>query len=356
MKLIIIGKCYKHETNGPANVIRCLINGFSGLNAEIVPILLNDECSKMQFLIKVINTLLREKNCMVNVHTSGFLIPFLVWLMSNINHKNKYYLTVHGIYEIESALSGISSRKYIVLERFLYRRFSNIICVSLMLKNDIKQIFGRNRQLFVIPNGSDAESRQLFENTAINHRVVKLISLGGLKYRKGIIESLQLIAYLTKKKRLQVSLSIYGAEEKNHNKAWLDSETQKLGIDQIVQYLGAEFDKQKLYDCIAASDFQLCLSKYDTFNVAIAESLVLGCPCICTNQCGAAYLVKQNESGLAVDLSSANAFDDIYCYICSFLNDTSKRRQIYEEKAYYQKKLSWEEVCRSYLQLAEGKV
>ena len=273
-----------------------------------------------------------------------------------MNHTNKYFLTIHGIYKIDASLNGTLSRKHVILEKFIYRRFPNLICVSPMLKNDVQQIFGRNDQMFVIPNGTNAESKQVYENTAINHRIIKLISLGGLKCGKGIIELLQLTVYLAIKKGLPVSLTIYGSEEGLYNTAWLNSETQKLGIDQKVKFLGRESDKQKLYDSIAMSDFQLCLSKYDTFNVAIAESLVLGCPCICTNKCGGAYLIEQNENGLIVDLSNTNAFEDIYYYITSFFNNVSKRLQIYENRVQYQNSLSWKEVCKSYLQLAEERV
>ncbi len=356
MKLILVGKCSKHENHGPANVIRCLLDEFNRLNVETVPILLNEECGKKRFLFKTVHTLLHERNCMVNVHTSGFLIPLLVWLLSRINRTNKYFLTIHGIYKIDAALNGTLSKGYVKLENFLYRRFPNLVCVSPMLKNDIQQLFRRNNQIFVIPNGTNAGSSHTFDNTAINRRIIKFIFLGGLKSEKGITESLQLIAYLANKKGLQVCLTIYGSEEGIYNQAWLAAETQELGIKQMVQFSGNETDKQKLYDCIAASDFQLCLSKYDTFNVAIAESLVLGCPCICTNKCGGAYLIEQNENGITVDLSRTDAFENIYDYVCSFYKDTSKRLHIYEKRAQYQKALSWKEVCMSYLQLTEERV
>ncbi len=351
MKYILIGKCYNSESNGPANVMRNLTDGLKGEDVDVEPVLLSEDCKKGEFLRRTVYLIMHERNAFVNVHTSGFLIPLLVYIMSWLNRRNFYYLTVHGIYRIDSEMKGSVRKFYILTEAFLYRHFPNLICVSEMLREDVRSLFGREKRVYVIPNGTDARSSRSFRQTAMKERTVSIIMLGGLRFGKGIDKTLALTDFLVNIKSMDICLTICGAEEGTRDASWLKGRVQEAGLEGRVEYLGSIMERQKLYDLISESDFHISLSRYDTFNVAIAESLVLGCPCICSHKCGAAYLVRQGESGMVVNPDEDGAFEKIYEYIQSFGVDSAKRRRIWTEREKLAGELSWQRVCRMYLKL-----
>lgn len=346
MKYVIVGRCGVNDGGGPANVIKALLKEYSRQNIDIVAILMNNEITSIKFITRLLSNVLFKRNICVNVHTSGFLIPLLVLLISKINRLNRYYLTIHGIYAVETQQKDNGKLIYKILEKIIYKKFPNIICVSEMLKNDIKLEFGRTKNVYVIPNATDAKSKK----SKVQRDYIQLIEVGGLKKGKGIDKILDLVSFLNNEKNMDVRLLIYGSEEGNRNIDWLNNKLLNLKIENKVVFRGVVNDKQIIYDSVSQSDVQLCLSYYDTFNVAIAESLVLGCPCISSDKCGASYLIN-DDNGLVVNLQNNNLYDQIYEYIHSIIYDKERKKKIYDNREIYIDQLSWEKVCESYIKL-----
>lgn len=343
-RIIIISKCYNSSTSGPANVVRELINNMELENVNYIPILLTEDVSKIKFVKEVARTIISEKESIINVHTDGFFIPLMVYLFSKINKKNKYYLTVHGIHQIQGDRTQKGYLKYEFIEKILYSNFPNLICVSEMLKDDINLIFGRNNNILVIPNATEARSKKKYcEITA--DKTLDLISLGGLRSVKGFDELISLAKFL-RDNGVKFNISIYGSDEGRLN-AFNDI-LEKEQLINTITYFGNQVDRQKIYDLIVGSDFQLCLSKYDTYNVAIAESLVLGCPVVATSKCGASYLIVDGENGIVVNLERQDKYEKILRYINSFYDDCKMRKRVYENREKYVEQLSWKSIVSQY--------
>ena len=341
-KIIVVAKCYDSNMNGPANIVRCLVEEFNNMNVSYEVVLLKENISKFDFLKQLVNTLKNSQTSTINVHTDGFLIPLLVYICSHVFRRHSYYLTVHGIYKIEAEMAGKAKKHYILLESFLYKHFPNIICVSEMLRKNIEVIYGRKKNVSVIPNATDADSNLVF----VRNKPIELITLGGLRKRKGIDILLDLAEYF-KKNALDFHISIYGVDEGNKQK--FDGEVEKRLLGNFVKYKGQLNNKQDVYDKVRTADFQLCLSLYDTYNVAIAESLVLGCPCIATDKCGASYLIRDRVNGIVVK-NEQREFQRILDYIMSF--DETKRRKIEVESEKFKEALSWRKIANQYSNLA----
>lgn len=339
--VIVIAKCFDSSMSGPANIVRGLVKEFDKMNVSYEAVLLKENMSKFEFSKQLVKALKNNQSSTVNVHTEGFLIPLLVYVCSYIFRRHSYYLTVHGIYKIEAEMAGKAKKHYILLEGFLYKHFPNIICVSEMLKDNIEVIYGRKKNVSVIPNATDAESNLIFKR----NKPIELITLGGLRKRKGI-DSLLDLAEFFKKNELDFHISIYGTDE--GSKTIFDEEVRKRALCSLVEYKGQLNDKQEVYDKVRAADFQLCLSLYDTYNVAIAESLVLGCPCIATDKCGASYLIQDGVNGIVVK-NEQSEFRRILEYIKTF--DETKRRKIEEGSAKYKEELSWRKIADQYSNL-----
>lgn len=77
-----------------------------------------------------------------------------------------------------------------------------------------------------------------------------------------------------KKTNISFHISLYGTDDNNLN--FFKERISKDHLEGCVEYFGNLRDKQMVYDILRTADAQFCFSTYDTFNVAIAESLVLG--------------------------------------------------------------------------------
>lgn len=347
-KFIIVGKCYKNQNTGPANIIRGLKAGLEKKKINVEAILLSETCPKKLFLKKLFKMFICERRAIINVHTDGFLICMIIYLFSLVDLKNKYYLTVHGCCAIECSIKCINKRFYCYLERVLYKHFPNIICVSEMLKGDIKKLYGREKNVYVIPNATEITEKN-HTKAVFGGEPLRMVMLGGVKQVKGIWETLDLISYLSHNKKISLFLDIYGSEEDEQIHVKFKNKVADLELEEIVRYHGNITDKTEIYRILCNTDFQLCLSRYDTFNVAVIESLVIGCPCICSERCGAKYLIENEENGLIVDINSKGFMEESYMYLKSFIDNPEKYLEIEKYSEKLRSQVSWDGVCEAYL-------
>lgn len=168
-RILIIAKCYKKDVSGPANIIRGLIRQFDKESINYKALLLEEGMDKVSYLTSIVQELKKKDKSVVNVHTDGFLLPLFILLMSKIYRKHSYYLTVHGIYRIDKGKRA--QWKYVMLEKYIYRHFNNIICVSEMLKDDLEELYKRKKNVYVIPNATDADSNKGFEEKKVKEIV-----------------------------------------------------------------------------------------------------------------------------------------------------------------------------------------
>ena len=349
-EIIVIGKCFKSQNTGPANVIRGLCEGYEKLGEDVKFLLLNEELSSLKFTLKLAKLILFKKNCAINVHTDGLKIPWLVYKLSRLNRKNTYYLTVHGIYSIESQMAGNTQKKYLKKEAKLFKKFDNLVCVSQMLKDRIGEKYGRDKNVFVIPNATDAANFGL-KREFVPHDGINAVSLGGIKNRKGIWELLDVTEYLSKRKNLPFKCTVYGGCDSSAALQKFREETARRGLEENIIYGGDIAEKRRVYEILCGADVQFCLSKFDTFNIAIAESIALGCPCVCTDDCGAAYLIYDGVNGISINFSKGGAEQKIFEFITTRCDNRAAFDEITALAEEMSQRLSWPSVCREYLAL-----
>ncbi|MBQ7066136.1 MAG: glycosyltransferase family 4 protein [Lachnospiraceae bacterium] len=345
--IVLIGKMYEeNKNNGPGNVLLNLCSNLQKNGVNFSTIFKNEQTSTGIFLKRLWREVFCSSNRIINVHTDGFLIPLLVMIISKFNHKNTYYLTVHGIYAIEAGMSGKVKSRYVFLEKLLYRNFQNIICVSEKLKNDVAMYFHRTQNVDVIYNG--VQTLDAVKTKSLKDEIDKkitFISVGGIKKRKGIEELLEAASRL-KKENIPYYITIYGGCDSEEYLKWFKDELNKRGLYNKVSYEGNIGDKSLLYNKYVEADFQLCLSRYDTFNVAVLESMLVGCPVIVSEQCGAAELIESKE-GFVVNLE--NCQEDILKIAKDFLQDRFNYKDMSLRAICKAKKNDWSEVTKRYV-------
>lgn len=346
-KLFLVGTCYENKNNGPANVIKNLIRELEKTDVCLEKVLVSESFSKKDVLLRLVHILLKERNSVINIHTDGLILPFIVYLLSLIDKKNDYYLTVHGSYLIESSFGRTPEKKYLILEKLIYKNFSKMICVSEMQKDDLMKIYNRTKPTFVIPNATDAMEYAVRKNELKNPST--LLMLGGIRSEKGIWKTIDFVHYLCNVKGMDVKLNIYGSIESAAAKEEFDSKIKSYNLERKVSYKGIVSKKEQMYSIIENADFQLCLSNYDSFNVAILESLVLGCPCICSDKCGASFYIENNGGGVVVDTSSEAWMETASRYIARMLDDPQSYSIETSVIDRLELDFSWKKICEMYI-------
>ncbi|HFJ9404494.1 glycosyltransferase family 4 protein [Bacillus cereus group sp. MYBK69-1] len=350
-KIIIVGKLYEgNKLNGPGNVIYHLEKSFSRLNVDFEYILKNESTSFVRLIQDIVTKVLFKKNLVVNVHTDGFIMALIVYLISLINWKNTYYLTVHGIYKIDSEMSGVTKKRYLMLEKFLYKRFKNIICVSSKLANDIKSIYGRDKNIYIINNGVQANPLAASKDNRLDAEKIRFIFVGGIKKGKGILETIKVIKYIIDNSDFDVHLDIYGSVENAKIKEEYKRYISNNKLENYVTYHGLIKDKTALFSYYAQSTFQLCLSLYDTFNVAVLESMNVGCPCILSDNCGARDIIRNDENGYIVSLDNETG-EIILNILQEVKQNPGKLKQLRKRATVTAEHNTWDIVADKYYEL-----
>ncbi|OOM09361.1 glycosyltransferase Gtf1 [Clostridium saccharobutylicum] len=345
-KIIFLGKLNRTNcNNGPSGVLKSLMNAGKKIdNIDFKIINTNKE------VLKLPRILLYSNYKTVCICSDGFFLTFIIFILSLFDIKRKYYLIIHGIYKIESKYNGIKpNRKTVLIEKIIYKCFPNVICVSEKLKIDIKYYFKRTNNVYVINNGMDLIKLNGSINNFVRGSVLNLIHVGGIKNRKGIYEALELVRALNAL-NIKVFLNIYGDVIDNKSLTKFYNYIKTYNLSHLVCYNGQINDKEKLYNAYYKSDFNLCLSKYDTFNIAVLESMSVGCPCFVTTNCGASEIVESGMDGYVINQD--DYIQQIVSIIKLYLNysncEIKKLRLNASIKA---SKYSWNNVIKQYFAL-----
>ncbi|GLC29727.1 glycosyltransferase family 4 protein [Clostridium omnivorum] len=351
-KIYLVGTTYPLEgsINGPSAVVSSLAKEFSKQN--VVFEFLNYESgvqSKKKYIFTLAKKILFSRNVVFNVHTDGYIIPFIVMLLSKINRLNKYYLTVHGVHKMEIEYFKNPNKKNLILEKILYRYFDNLICVSNFLQKAINEIYNRKENVYVIHNGTYKVDEKYIEKK-INNDQLKLIMTGGIKPIKGIFELIEVVDHIRNKLNINVSLDVYGGYHDINNLNKLNELIEKYNLQGYVNYKGIIKDKNELLNKYREADLNMCLSKFDTFNVAVIEAMSVGTPTIATNMCGASELISDYNNSFIVNYNSE--LNSQIAKIIRFLLDNNELYTKISEKAYLDiRNCSWQRTADKYIEI-----
>lgn len=361
-KIYIIGNvnCF-NKPHGPANVIINLLNNFDKNNIPYIYINsnINTIFVKVFFLFKLF-LLLFKKNCVINVHSFGYQIPYLIFLLSKINKSNEYFLTLHGLMSVESRLlvgGGFygeytsDQEKYDRMEKQLILHFPNIIVVSNYLKKVIKEKFNRSKHVYTIHNGVNYKAEMIGK---IINEDLRAVMAGGIFSVKSIFELLHTIYVLKQKVDIKINLDIYGRYESEESLNNFYKLIQELSLNDCVHYRGT-IDNEELLNKYAESHICFCISKFDTFNLTALEAIMNSTPVIISLQCGASELFEDYVNGFIVDMNS-----DYQTKICKIFDYILANQSKYNEISANAYKLAteytWDKISQKYINLFRNTV
>lgn len=331
-EIILIGKSDGISENGPSAIIKQLDRFFMKSGIPYSKMIMGHNDSKLRYVWKLITRVILSSGKCINVHTDGLMIPFVVFLLSKINRKSRYYLTVHGLVkkEAENRKMKYNSRFYLLIERMLCRKFDNIICVSKLLKDEINLIYQRKHNICIIENGVDIPLNGGRNKNKYLHTPVRFASFCGININKGVFCLLK-IANELRIRNKNFYLNIYGSIQDEETRFRYEQTIEKNELQDCVRYLG-KIRKTEVYKVIEKMDFVFTLSKFDTFNMVIIESLALGCPVISSNKCGA-YIHITEKNGLVISLDNIDKeIDNIIKLVDRCADESTYLKMIHESR------------------------
>lgn len=187
------------------------------------------------------------------------------------------------------------------VNRWVLKKFDNIICVSRALKLDLFKQGIPWEKLSVIHNCFDKSKFHL--NTATNkHKRIsfQLCMVGRFEWTKDHATLCEAVGLL-KEKRLPIELTIVGRGDKK-----LENECKNIckrfDIEKKVHFLGLRND---IPEILAQMDCFVFSSLCDTFGIALLEAMACGLPVVVSDIPSLMELIQHGKCGLYFETGNA---------------------------------------------------
>jgi glycosyltransferase involved in cell wall biosynthesis len=261
-------------------------------------------------LIKKAGAFLSDIDPRVNIislkkeHVSQSLIPLIRYFkkskpdvfISNLTHLNivtiiakffsgtrsKIIITEHSSITTNNLQKGGKEGILVFLARFLYPLADKTVVVSDgAAQNLIEAIKINPNKVQSIYNPIDMDririlSREKIDEFWLTEKSIPVfVAIGRLEQEKNFSFLLNVFQTLTKKRKARLLILGEGSERQ-----MLEQQMIAYGIENDVKLLGI---KTNPYPYISNADLLVCTSKYEGFNITLAESLACGTPVISMN-------------------------------------------------------------------------
>lgn len=229
----------------------------------------------------------------------AFCEGFSTKIIANSSNKNsKKIAWVHTDLLKNNWPVFIAIYKDINEEVSSYSKFNSIIGVSNSVSNNLRQLLHNKTAVHTLYNLIDevAILNQAVEDIdyKFNNSSINIISVGRLEYVKGYDRLINICSRLINNDNLNITLTIVGNGTQFNN---LSELIKQLNISSKIKLLGT---KQNPYPYIKTADLYVCPSRDEGYNIALAEAITLGKPCISTNCSGPDEILENGKYGCLV--------------------------------------------------------
>ena len=242
-------------------------------------------------------------------------------ILSGSTNANAVHLAwVHS--DFRKAPGYLNNFKSLKCVKSAYEKYNNVICVSKQAEESFKEVIGDTKNTKVIYNMLPVEGirKKSLETPTIKKKKFTVVSVGHLIKLKGYDRLLQ----AAKKLNLdgydyKLWIVGYGEDE--------DKLKQFIQLNELnnVKLLGYQTNP---YPFMKQADLYICSSRYEGYNLTVAEALILGVPVLSTNCTGPNEILDGGKYGMIVD----NSGEGLYNGIKAFL-DNPELISKYKEKA-----------------------
>jgi glycosyltransferase involved in cell wall biosynthesis len=239
------------------------------------------------------------------IHVNGVWSPYChlgAWF-ARLQNK-PLVITIHGMLE-PWALGTKKIKKFLGFQLYQKRDLEKASVLQATAVEEAKHLraLGIQTPIVVIPNGVSIPEFKGKAKKPANGRQ-RLLFLSRVHPKKGVLELVRAVASLRDIfERKNWFLTIAGPDEGRHW-AVVEKEVQKLGVENLVEYVGSVEGKEK-WDLYRSSTLFILPTYSENFGLVIAEALGCGVPVITTegtpweelnsHRCGWWYPIGQNE-------------------------------------------------------------
>jgi glycosyltransferase involved in cell wall biosynthesis len=240
----------------------------------------------------------------VNTHFVVPTGPVGQWIADRYRVPN--VLSVHGgdLYDPSKKMSPHNHAWLRGLIRRLLTRADAVIAQSTNTRDNVRQIYGVEREVGLIPLGIDRPprlDRVPPTDFGLPSDAFTIVTIGRLVARK---QTTQLVATIAASRVTNAHLLVVGAgpDEEPVRRA-----AAAHGIADRVHLLGRLEEADK-YRALAAADLFASTSQHEGFGLVFLEAMAFGLPIVCFDHGGQTDYLSTGSNGFVLRLNDAQAF------------------------------------------------
>lgn len=241
---------------------------------------------------------------------------YLRYMFYGIDIQKKYNIPLVGIEHWSKIGEKAIQPRIKKSAQNIYPQLDQLLTVSSSLKYNIQQQIGNINDILVTNN---MVGKEFFYSSKSNEKSLKIVSAGGLIYRKGydlLIEALSHIKHLPD----NWQLTIIG---NGPLKQELQTLVQQKGLQKHIHLIGQK-SKIDIVSQFQESDFFVLPSRSETFGVVYIEAMACGLPIIATD-CGGPRDIVTESNGLLIPNEDIDALSNAILYMIKNINKYDRK-------------------------------
>jgi len=262
-------------------------------------------------VLRLTSVLRQFRPDVINVHDRSSL-PY-VFLANRLGPRCPIVLSCHGLRLQDAPRPRMR-------DRLAMRGVQAVTAVSETAAAEYSEALAWRGHVEIIPNGVPVplivpEMRQAArEALGLPETTFALLAVGNVYPEKGYEDLLGAAALLHRQTAAPFVVLVVGSTANRVYWATLDAQARRLGLGDIVRFLGLRRDTPALY---SAADAFVLSSRKEGMPMALLEAMASGLPVIATRVGGVPSVVTDRENGLLVPPRSPEALSDAMAEICS---------------------------------------
>lgn len=187
-----------------------------------------------------------------------------------------------------------------ILERLLYARYAQIICISQGVHDALAKWVGPKiaQRLIIVPNGSRIYS--LADRPLLEKRLPRLVSVGSLSSKKNFSTAIRAVA------QLRDEIDSYTIVGEGPERTRLESIIKREQLEGKVHLVGWSDAIEQYFH---AADIQLIPSLWEGFGLVAVEGMSTGLPVVASNVDGLREVLDQSNPSVTL-INKVDSVDD----------------------------------------------
>lgn len=265
----------------------------------------------------IFKTILSKKICLCSYSKLNILSIKIAKLMN----KKIFYL-MHGSKSIEKLIASDNFKGDIIkapvelepIEEYFLENSEKVFCVSKKFQELMKIKFPEYCEKFEYIYNTVNFNNKNNKILKPSEKYIQILTIGGGMKQKNVLKICEAIEIINKSSSKKIKLIVVGQNSEKMN--------QILKYDFVVYYKNLKHEK--LLKIMQLSDVYIQNSYFETFGIAILESVILGCDVLISQYVGAIDIFEDiNSSDIIYDVDNST---EIAQKILHLIDNPNNRR------------------------------